>query len=810
MAIKYYSTLTFPVSILATDTLNIDLDSLSASDITSIVDSSAGMVITIDNNEITLAGVADILNIAKTKLVFADGSQLVVGDGLSTTSNDDTKTNLLVSTDGGDYLYAASEKDYASYTKANAAVTVDLGDTSAQNTIGAGFDKLVNVVNVIGSNFGDHLTGSSVGNILDGYKGIDTMDGLGGSDTYYVTAGDIVKDTGASGTDTIIAGVDYALGAGSGIENLTLIGAAISATGDGAANTLTGTAGGNILDGGAEADTFFGGGGNDTYLVDNAGDTIMLGATSTDKSGKGIDQVISSVNFNLTTQGVSVEKLRLVGSAVTGTGNALANTIIGNAQANTLNGGAGNDTLTDLLGGGDTLSGGDGKDTLIGGKGNDTLIGGDDQTNSDSDADTLIGGTGDDSYYVNDKTDIVKEYAKQGADSVFTTVDYALNDSATGSVGVENLTLGGTFGTGATGLKGTGNSLGNTIAVDTNTNNGKNTLIGGKGGDTLTGGAGDDTLYGGVSATVADAATNSMTGGDGADVYYVTNSDDTITETIADGDIDQVYSMADYVLDNGTSAGVENLTLTGTAIIATGNDLGNTLIGNAAANTLSGGNGNDSLDGKGGADTLVGGSGDDTFYVDNAKDGVSEAGKLTGGVDEVHATVTFTIKDADVENLVLDGTTAISGTGNTSNNEITGNIASNTLSGEGGDDTLDGGAGKDTLSGGNGADKFVFSASADSTLTLFDLITDFSGSDPDGGLDGDTIDLSAIDTGTLAFVATAVTGTPQDVSAFHTVNWYVSGSNVFVIADTNGVAGIDFKVELVGFTDTLAAADFVL
>ena len=49
----------------------------------------------------------------------------------------------------------------------------------------------------------------------------------------------------------------------------------------------------------------------------------------------------------------------------------------------------------------------------------------------------------------------------------------------------------------------------------------------------------------------------------------------------------------------------------------------------------------------------------------------------------MNASVTYTISDADVENLTLTGSSAINGTGNGSNNTLTGNTAINTLNGGG-------------------------------------------------------------------------------------------------------------------------------
>src|SRR5690606_21846924 len=100
------------------------------------------------------------------------------------------------------------------------------------------------------------------------------------------------------------------------------------------------------------------------------------------------------------------------------------------------------------------------------------------------------------------------------------------------------------------------------------------------------------------------------------------------------------------------------------------------------------------LDGGAGADELIGGAGDDIYIVDNVGDQIVE-GSAEGTADEVRATVDYVLS-ANVENLVLLGTSALNGTGNASSNRITGNAAANILDGGGGSDILVGGHGDDT------------------------------------------------------------------------------------------------------------------
>lgn len=264
--------------------------------------------------------------------------------------------------------------------------------------------------------------------------------------------------------------------------------------------------------------------------------------------------------------------LTLTGAAIRGSGNALDNVITGNARNNDLFGAAGNDEMY----------GGAGDDRLDGGNG----------------ADALVGGTGNDTYVVDDRSDRVIERDGEGVDTVFAEVDYTIGDY------VENLFL----VTGAS--EGTGNALNNHLY---GTNFG-DTLSGLDGNDLLKGWAGDDKLYGGggndrLEGAEGDdyldggTAADTLYGGMGNDTFVVDNVGDLVREfnSAGRGGVDTVFSSINYTL----ARNVENLTLTGSAINATGNELANVMHGNALDNVIIGRAGNDMLWGDGGADVFA-------------------------------------------------------------------------------------------------------------------------------------------------------------------------------------------------------------
>ncbi|MBK8816960.1 MAG: calcium-binding protein [Methylococcaceae bacterium] len=441
---------------------------------------------------------------------------------------------------------------------------------------------------------------------------------------------------------------------------------------------LTGTDAVDNLTGTNTADRMQGLSGND-ILIGGDGDDVLDGGAGADTMTGGLGNDIYSVD---TTGDKTLETSTLI-TEIDTVKSSVNRALAANLENLILTGiaainGTGN-ALNNILTGNDAnngLNGGDGNDTLDGGAG----------------VDTLTGGLGNDVYIVDNTGDKTNETS-----TLATEIDMVQSSVArTLTANLENLVL-----TGIAEINGTGNAL-NNILTGNSANNGLN---GGDGNDTLDGGAGVDTLIGGL----------------GNDVYIVDNIGDKTNETSTLAtDIDTVQSSVSRTL----GANLENLTLTGIAAInGTGNALNNILTGNSANNGLNGGGGNDTLDGSAGVDILTGGLGNDVYIVDDIGDKTNETSTLPTEIDTVQSSVSWTLT-ANLENLVLTGTTAINGTGNVLDNVLTGNSANNRLNGGDGNDSLNGGADADTMVGGLGNDVYFVDNGGDVVTETSSLATE--------------------------------------------------------------------------------------
>ena len=590
-----------------------------------------------------------------------------------------------------------------------------------------GLDKLY------GDEGADKLEGGDGNDTLDGGAGADALIGGAGDDTYVVdSAGDVVTEAAAAGTDTVQTTLTaYTLGAN--LENLTgTLGGAQTLTGNAANNTITGGAGADTLAGVDGDDRLFGG----------------LGADSLD-GGLGVDTLYGEEGADSLTGGAGIDNLY---------GGADNDTLTGGADLDRLYGEDGDDTLSGDDGN-DVIQGAAGADRITGGAGNDTVTGGD---GADVFVATVGGGADTVMDFVvgTDRIDATafgsyQSIAQSAADTLITfatgvtmrlkgiTASTVTNDSFIGLTPGYNLIT----GTAA------GETLNGSAAADHIVSlGGADTLNGAGADDWLEGGEGDDTLNGG-------AGSDSLTGGAGADVFVATGGGgaDTVTDFVVGTDRIDVSAFGSIVgvTQQGADAlvtvatGVTFLLLNTTASVVTsasfiglastgyneivGTGVGETLNGTAAADhiqglggadilhgldqndvldggegddelygdagndTLNGGAGADRLEGGLGADILVGGDGHDIYIVQDADDTVTE--QANEGNDEVFfsGVGSYTL-GANVENVH-----GLSSTGQT----LIGNGGFNYLMAGSGADVLRGEGGADYLSGGAGADTFV-------------------------------------------------------------------------------------------------------
>lgn len=193
----------------------------------------------------------------------ADGDILFGGAG----------NDLLFGGSGQDALHGGGGIDTVSYAGSTAAIRVNLGTGTGSRgdaegpiqIVGTGTiikgELLFSIENLVGSNFGDKLTGNAGVNVLDGGRGDDTLAGGDGLDDLIGGGG---SDTADYAGSTVAVLVDLAAGMGGGDTLTSIENAAGSALDD----TLIGSGGVNQLVGQGGADSLYGGGNRDVLVGD--------------------------------------------------------------------------------------------------------------------------------------------------------------------------------------------------------------------------------------------------------------------------------------------------------------------------------------------------------------------------------------------------------------------------------------------------------------------------------------------------------------------------------------------------------------
>jgi Ca2+-binding RTX toxin-like protein/GH24 family phage-related lysozyme (muramidase) len=651
---------------------------------------------------------------------------------------------------GNDILYGDAGNNTLDGRAGNDSLQGGAGNDTYLFNLGGGQDSIYDIDSTAGNTdtirFG---AGIAAGDITFNYSGNDLVLGING------TADQVKIQNWGSGNPYRIERVEFADGTSWDAAYLQAQVSAIPIIGTTGNDYLYGDSGNNTLDGGLGNDTLHGGAGNDTYLFNLGGgqDAIndidsTAGNTDTIRFGAGIAADVITFSRNdddlvLSINGTADQvKIQLWGSGnpyriervefadgtswdaaylQAQTATLLGQTIVGTEGIDYLYGWFGENATLQGMGGNDSLSGSGGNDTLDGGAGDDRLYGGEgnDMLDGGIGDDILHGGAGDDAYLFGkgDGQDSISEIDGTQNDSDVLrfktgveTGDILMGRSysnlilfvkgTSDQITVKNYFSGGSleaieFADGITWNYEAVNGMAGTLGLGTAKADylygtlQRDLILGLEGNDHLFGFEGDDVLYGGDGADflagyegndVLDGGSGAdqMSGYLGDDTYVVDNPGDVVTEYSNQG-IDTVQSSITYAL----TADVENLTLTGAAAInGVGNSLNNILYGNSAANTL------------------TGGDGDDTYHV-SVGDTVVEG--VRAGTDTLITDVAWAL-GANVENLILTGTTNINGIGNTLANRITGNAGNN---------LLDGGAGADAMDGGLGNDIYIVDSNGD-------------------------------------------------------------------------------------------------
>lgn len=518
------------------------------------------------------------------------------------------------------------------------------------------------------------LEGTESNDSIYGYASNDNLVGKGGNDTL----------DGGAGNDTLEggAGYDYLYG---GDGNDTVNG------GDGD-DYLVGGYGINVLDGGAGNDILYGGRGDDTFIfTKGSGKDVVFNYNSIGsdavrdkiflKDLTTADVTFTRINYDLelTINGTNgADKLTIpnyfyqnfgsgycaysISRLVFGDGaeynadkirdlvSSGQSLILGTANNDTLIGSSLNETLRGLdgndmqfgYGGNDTVEGGNGNDQLYGGGGNDSLDGGEGN-------DFLEGDNGADTYRFG---------RNSGQDTIYNFDGDSLNSNA------DRILLGAGIAEGDITLSQDGQDLVIRINGTTDSLRVQNYLQN--------------------NATTAHAI-ESIVFANGA-----TWSIDVVKQKIfGSGNLLLIGTSANDTLTGGKG----NDTIRGVA----GDDV---LYGGEGTDYLEGGLGNDKLYGQVGVDSLLGGAGNDTYYLDDADIIVENANE---GIDTVYVANNY-LMVANLENLVMTGSAALTIEGNTSNNFITTNSGDSLVAGYQGNDTILGGAGNDRLIGNEGDD----------------------------------------------------------------------------------------------------------
>lgn len=205
---------------------------------------------------------------------YRGADQLFGGEGVDSLYGSGGNDTL----DGGEgldqVLHGGNGSDTATYLSSSVGITADLAFGTVEWAGSFGYEQLISIENIVGSNSGDILLGDSKNNKLFGKQGRDELFGEGGKDILHGGGG---NDTvvGGDGDDKLFGnnGADLVYG-GQGSDLLRGGAGDDFLSGNEGTDTLRGDAGDDYLvasyddlSNAAEYDELYGGGGSDTFVL---------------------------------------------------------------------------------------------------------------------------------------------------------------------------------------------------------------------------------------------------------------------------------------------------------------------------------------------------------------------------------------------------------------------------------------------------------------------------------------------------------------------------------------------------------------
>ena len=182
---------------------NDTLDGGAGVDTASYLTAYQGVKVNLATGNATGHGTDTLLNIEN--VIGSSYADTLTGNGGANSLFGGAGNDILIGGAGNDVLNGGAGTDWAYYNTAVSAVSASLATTAVQITGGAGSDSLIDIENLLGSQYNDTLTGNAVANILNGGAGNDMLNGGAGNDTLIGGAG---KDalTGGVGADVFSFG----------------------------------------------------------------------------------------------------------------------------------------------------------------------------------------------------------------------------------------------------------------------------------------------------------------------------------------------------------------------------------------------------------------------------------------------------------------------------------------------------------------------------------------------------------------------------------------------------------------------------